>query len=394
MRPTRSGLFVLGASAVLVLAGRVLGLPELFAVSSALGLLVVACGLWVWSRRLDISVTRTVRPHRIHVGNPCTVDVHVRNRHTSRTPVLRVRDPVTGTPGADLLLPPIWPHQNLTVSYRLPTDRRGLRTIGAMRVEITDPFGLARTADVAAPEIEVTVLPHVDDIEPWPRSVGPDPEGVTETGALGRAGEDFSALRPYVPGDDLRRVHWLTSARTDELLVKQHDLPWQGRLCVVVDQRRSASDDAGFERVVSGAASVIRAHLRRGDEVRLVTTDGADSGYGAGAGHLTALLELLAVIERSARGSLTDALEVASRGATGSGIVFSAQPATADLDRVDRLGATFQRRRVVRFDVSARTTTDRGTEIVGVTASESFAAAWSATVSGRRRGLTRRKVRR
>lgn len=388
MRPTRPGLLVLAAGVALVLSGRVFGMTELYATGAAVGLLVLVCGLWVTFRDLDITVSRAVRPHRVHVGNPCTVEVGIRNRARRTTPVLRLLDPVTNTAGADLLLPPIAGPRPATVAYRLPTTQRGIVTVGPMTVEVTDPFGLTTAGSKAAPAVEITVLPRVDEIPPLPRSVGPDPDGTTETGSLGRAGEDFAALRPYILGDDLRRVHWPSSARTGELLVKQHDVPWQGRVCVVLDLRRQANDSETIERAVSAAASILRTHLRRGDHVRLVTTTGVDSGYGVGGSHLDGMLEYLAVAARSNRGSLHVALEVVERGASGAAVLVSGRPTDTDIQLFEQSGPAVHLRRIVRLDRRERATTARRTEIVGVPPGASFQEAWTqataATARGRR----------
>ena len=393
MRPTRTGLLVVAGSVALVLFGRVLGLPELYAIGAAIGLLALVCGLWVSLRRIDIVVTRSVRPSRVHVGNPCTVEIQVRNRAGHATPVLRLLDPVTGTAGADLLLAPIGLRKTTTVAYRLPTTTRGIVTVGPMQVAMTDPFGLASTRNRAAPEVDITVLPRVDDIPPLARTVGPDPDGSAETGSLGRAGEDFAALRPYIVGDDLRRVHWPSSARTGDLLVRQHDIPWQGRVCVILDLRRQTTDDESIERAVSAAASILRTHLRRGDPVRLVTTTGVDSGYGVGASQLDGLLEYLAVANRSNTGSLRIALELVERGVSGAAVLVSGRPSDADVDLFERTGAGVSVRRLVRFDRADRTSTARRTEVVGVAPTESFADVWTAatgnSTSRRRRPVAR-----
>jgi uncharacterized protein (DUF58 family) len=387
MRPTRTGVIVGVASAALVLVGRLLGLTELYAIGAAIGLLAVVCALWVALRRLDIVVTRGVRPSRVHVGNPCTVEIEVRNRAGRATPVLRLLDPVTGTAGADLLLAPIGLRRSTSVAYRLPTNKRGIVTVGPMQVAMSDPFGLSSTRSQAAPPVDVTVLPRVDDISPLPRSVGPDPDGTAETGSLGRSGEDFAALRPYIVGDDLRRVHWPSSARTGDLLVRQHDIPWQGRVCVVLDLRRPSTDEVTLERAISAAASVLRAHLRRGDHVRLVTTTGVDSGYGVGASHLDGLLEYLAVAGRSSSGSLRMAMELVERGASGAVVLITGTLSSADVELFERSGTAVSLRRLVRFDGTQRVTTARRTEVLGVGPGEEFATAWSESsgASGRRR---------
>lgn len=398
MRPTRQGLLVALGAVALVSLGRIFGITELFGIGAAVGLLLVACAFWVALRGVDVVVSRSVRPSRVHVGNPCTVELRVRNRSRRATPVLRAIDPVTGTAGADLLVAPIPLRKESKVAYRLPTTRRGLVTVGPMVVEITDPFGLASSRSMAAPAVEITVLPRIDDITPLPRTVGPDPDGGAETGSLGRSGEDFAALRPYVVGDDLRRVHWPSSARTDDdLLVRQDDVPWQGRLCIVLDLRRENHDADTLERAVSAAASILRAHLRRGDHVRLVTTTGVDSGYGVGASHLDGVLEYLAVADRSTRGSLHAGLDLAERGASGALVLVSGKPSTADIDAVESLGGAVAARRVVRFDTDARGLTGRRTQVLGIAPGASFAEVWSSASppAGRTNRATRpRRARR
>lgn len=377
MRPTRAGTIVGAAGLALIALGRLLGLTELYAIGAAVLLLTIVCAAWVALTKLDLSVTRRVRPMRVHVGNPCTVEITVNNRHARTTPVLRLRDPVSHTAGADLLLPPINSRQSSNVAYRLPTTARGIVAVGPMSIEITDPFGLATARPRAAPVAEITVLPRVDDIPPLPRTVGPDPDGSTETGSLGRNGEDFAALRAYVVGDDLRRVHWPSSARTGDLLVRQHDVPWQGRVCVLLDLRRQTSDGEALERAVSAAGSILRTHLRRGDHARMVTTTGYDSGYGAGGSHLDSLLEYLAIAQRSNTGSLHAALEIIDRGASGAVVLVSSQPTPADLDLLERIGPAVTFRRVVRFDRNLRETTPRGTQVIGVAPGRSFREAWT-----------------
>ena len=97
-------------------------------------------------------------------------------------------------------------------------------------------------------------------------------------------------------GDDLRRVHWPSSARHDELLVRQDELPWQGRTTVLLDVRKAAHSGDSLEVAVSAAASIVAATARRNDLVRLVTTDGTDSGFAPGSDHVEAIMEHLAVV--------------------------------------------------------------------------------------------------
>ena len=203
-------------------------------------------------------------------------------------------------------------------AYRLPTDRRGIVSIGPLQVVVSDPFGLVDLATPAAPEVQLTVLPHVDVVTPLPYTAAHDPQaGIRQLNALGRTGEEFYALRPFAVGDDLRRVHWPQSARVDELLIRQNEEPWQGRTTVVLDTREATHRGESLEVAVSAAASVVAATTRRQDLVRLVTTAGYDSDFAPGQDHVQALMEHLAVVPTSSGADLGQAIDVLQRRSSG-----------------------------------------------------------------------------
>ncbi len=380
---TRQGWLCLwGGITVLVLA-RLLGIGELYVFGAvALGLVAVAA-LYVRLSRLDLQVDRVVHPARVHAGQVSRVEVRIRNLRHKDTPVLRLRDPVSGTAGAELLVSPLDQGAASVATYRLPTDRRGIVRVGPLQVVIADPFGLAQASTTAAPRVEVTVFPHVDDVRPVPFTTGNDPlAGVLHPHALGRVGDDFYALRPYVVGDDLRRIHWPSTARHDELLVRQQEQPWQGRTTVLLDVRRAGHDPASLEAAVSAAASIVTANSARRDLVRLATTDGADSGFGSGGAHVQALLEHLAVVESTGSASLRAMLDMVQRDGQGALVLIVGQTAGDELAATARLRQRFGLVSVVRVD----TTASRGAQIeppastasvIRVTADAPFAAVWN-----------------
>jgi uncharacterized protein (DUF58 family) len=219
---------------------------------------------------------------------------------------LRLFDPVTGTRGADLLLGPLEPDVVARAAYRLPTEHRGVIQIGPLEVIVGDPFGLVSSSTIAAPVTELTVFPHIDDIVPVPHTSGDDPHaGADHPSALGRSGEDFYSLRPYVVGDDLRRVHWPSTARRDELMVRVEEAPWRGGTTVLLDRRSAAHRGSGpaasLEWAVSMAGSVCLHLLRHGHRIRLITEDGALlAGGGDADNSADAVLDALAGLQTSA----------------------------------------------------------------------------------------------
>ncbi len=99
---------------------------------------------------------------------------------------------------------------------------------------------------------------------------------------VGRLGDEFYGLREYRIGDDLRRVHWASTARTDQLMIRQPENLLQGRLTIAVDLRSTVHDAATLEAALSAAASLVMAGIRSRIHVRAATTSGIDSGFGIG----------------------------------------------------------------------------------------------------------------
>lgn len=395
---TRQGWLVGVGVAVLLAGGRLFGLVELFALGVVAAVLLAACALLVGSSRLELEVGRAIHPARVQVGTATRVELTVRNTRAGRTPVLRLRDPVSGTRGADLLVSPLGRGERTVAAYRLPTERRGLVRIGPLDVVVGDPFGLTNLATVAAPAVEITVFPHVDAIDPLPYTTGHDPlAGARQPNSLGRTGEEFYALRPYSVGDDLRRVHWPSSARHDELLVRQNELPWQGRTTVLLDVRKAAHSGDSLEVAVSAAASIVAATARRHDLIRLVTTGGSDSDFAPGSDHVEAIMEHLAVVPAASSGSLRRAVEMLSRRSTGGAlVVIVAEVPSDDLRAAASLRGRYGSLTVVQIDRSAwdpAAPSAKGADgaVLRVTRDAPFAPTWNAyvrSVTGGRGGAT------
>jgi uncharacterized protein (DUF58 family) len=254
--------------------------------------------------------------------------------------------------------------------------------IGPLEAERSDPFGLARRSSAIAPVAELTVYPRIDKIRALPDSPGRDRHHTTpRAAAVGLTGEDFYALREYQQGDDLRRVHWPSTARRDEIMIRQNEVPWQGRATVVLDIRARIHTDASLEGAVSAAASVITACWQHGSVVRLVTTDGVDSGFGSGVGHLELVLARLAVLQPAGEGGLESvAAQRAADGAVALITTTSIDP--IDLERLARLGRMQSAVTLVVFE--GRRPPPEGVRwpaighVVAVGAGQPFATAWDA----------------
>lgn len=341
---TRPGWLVVVGSAGLVVAGRILALPELF-VLAGVGLTLVAVAVAVVIRPLPpVAVERIVHPRRVHLGDPSRVELRVANRSARRLPLVTLYDPVEGTTGAALTVAPMAAGDQRRAGYRLPTRRRGLVRVGPLVAVRQDPFGLAERRVVLAGVLDLTVLPVVEPLGGGAPGAGRDDAltGVARPRPGRTGGDDFASLREYVVGDDLRRIHWASTARTGDLLVRQDDPPWQGQVTVVLDGRAERIDGPAFETAVSAAASLLNAAAERGERTRLLVTDGFDSGPADARTALDLLLERLALVDRHDGGALPH-LGDRARPVTGEIVVITGRLTAADLaelSRVDRRGAT------------------------------------------------------
>jgi uncharacterized protein (DUF58 family) len=127
---------------------------------------------------------------------------------------------------------------------------------------------------------------------------------------VGQVGDEFYGLREYRPGDDLRRVHWKSTARLDQLIIRQPENLLQGRLTLAIDLRAPLHDTTTLEAALSAAASILSAAQRERVHIRLVSTAGADTGFGGTYNHCMAALDLLAAAELHRGTTLTDDLRL------------------------------------------------------------------------------------
>lgn len=325
----------------LVAAGRLFGIFELYLIGAAGAALVIAAALAVARTRLQLDIARDLHPPRVHVGGPSRVELKVHNRASRRTPLLTLRDPVGNGRSASVVVAPLGRDETVRATYRLPTDQRGILRVGPLAVEVADPFGLASASTRGAPVVDLTVWPAIDEVRALPHTTGDDPHGGADhPNALTGAGEDFYALRSYVVGDDLRHVHWRSTARRDDLMVRQDEMPWQGRATILLDSRTEAHTPATFERAVSAAASIVVACARRRFLIRLLTTGGDDTGSGAGNAHVEGILERLAMVQTDRRGHLA-ASATALRRTGGGALTILLGGRGEDLTVVGRLRRSF-----------------------------------------------------
>ena len=377
-----------------------LGVVELYAFAAGIAALIAGCVVFVRSGETRVDASRQLRPARVHAGWASRVELTLRNTTQRPTSLLVAVDPFdNGRRWAKFLVAPLAAGERARAAYRLPTERRGIFPLGPLQVRREDPFGIAVAVMEAAPTVNLTVFPRIDEIDPLPYTYGQDPlAGADHPTALGPTGDELYALRAYEMGDDLRRVHWKSTAKLDELMIRQDEMPWQGRATIVLDLRASVHSPASLELAVSAAASIVAASWRRRALLRLLTTDGTDSGFASGHAHTDAILERLAVTGLDYTGDLRRVLAALHRGGNSGAltVITTAGASDAELSGAARLSARYGEVITVLFDKSAydpwakasgarpRKLPAMGT-VVRVDSDTTFAEAWETTVGKRAR---------
>ncbi|MEM7141476.1 MAG: DUF58 domain-containing protein [Actinomycetota bacterium] len=296
--PTRAGWGVLIGGVVLLVAGRIVGGVEFMVPGAAAVLAVVGAVVVRQVRPSRIAIAKQLTPPRVPAGDPARVDIEVINRAAVRSPLLRLHDEVTGTRGVHLSIPALGGDESTKGAYRLPTTRRGVLSLGPTRIDDVDPLGLARRTHHLDSTVRLIVHPPIEQIPVRRVPAGDDPLlGEELRQSLGLSDEEFDGLRPYAPGDDLRRIHWPSSARQDELQVRQFRPPRHGRLTVVIDTRTPGDASEALDITTSMAASITASVLAAGDATRIETTDGRSTPLVHGNAQLEPLLEFLALLE-------------------------------------------------------------------------------------------------
>jgi len=274
---TRRGAGLLAAAVLLWAIGRFLGVPELYVVAAVTGLLVVVGAVAVRLSTATIAVRRSVTQDRILQGGTGEAVVGLRNDARFPTSLLLVED-TSHRALADqprFVVPGLGAGRTASLRYRLHGRARGRYPVGPLRVRVRDPFGLTQRVRRYRGVDEVVVYPRIESLGEGVGLGAHLGSGASDLRRLFTSGDEFYTMREYVTGDDLRQVHWPSTAHRQTLMVRQQEQPWQVEATVLCDTRHGAHRDIGrdspLEKAISVAASLVWHLADAGYRLRLVT---------------------------------------------------------------------------------------------------------------------------
>lgn len=345
----RGRTFLAGGITALVCA-LVLGQDSLARLGAFVLLLPLGSAYVLSRSRHHLVLRRTVEPAVVVAGEPALVRLVVTNEARTPTGVLLLEEVLPYALGARprFVVTSIAGHREHHLTYPTRPEVRGRHEIGPLTVRATDPFGLVELGRTFQSTTPLVAVPHTIALsaglaaQTWAGSGHSRPRSFS----VGHA-ED-ATVREYRQGDDMRRVHWPTSARTEELMVRREEQPLQARAVIVLDNRATAHHGRGLssslETAVTTAASIATHLASRGHRVSVASAtellDNAPRGGREPTRDTASLLALLADV------ALTDApaLDVSwlTQTPTGTQVVAvlgSITPADhAALARLERHG--------------------------------------------------------
>ncbi|MCW2526865.1 MAG: hypothetical protein JWM76_1725 [Pseudonocardiales bacterium] len=324
---TTRGSALLTAGITAAVCGVALGQRDLVRVAFLLMAAPLIASIVVSRSRLSIACERRATPERVAPGEPVTVQITLVNQSLLPTGSLMLEDNLPASLGqrARFTLDSLRGREQRSLAYRLPLASRGHYSVGPLRMRLADPFGLVERTRSFRSVDTVVVLPAV---EPLSQSALPgawDSSHQASSHSVGSLGADDASIREYRYGDDLRKVHWRSTARRGSIMVRQEERPWHARTVLLLDTRTEAHrrvgpnvesvstgpqgdarDTDSFEWAVSAAASICVLLRSKGREVDIVA-----GTIPSPVGNPETLLDRLADLTPSGEIDLRSALDTA-----------------------------------------------------------------------------------
>ncbi len=337
---TNRGRAFIAAGTTTIVCALVLGYDELVRVAALLLVLPLVTAWFVGQNRYRLGLVRSLNPARVAVGQPARVQLELTNDGRMPTGLLLLEEVLPYVLGTRprFVIDKMGPFWRRTVRYTVRSDVRGKLTVGPMTVRLSDPFGLIELTRTFHATSSLVVTPRVTALPAIPLSGVWTGSGDNRPRAFASGSAEDVTVREYRQGDDLRRVHWRSSAKAGELMVRREEQPWQSRATVFVDNRahvhRGSGPMSSLEHAVAVAASVAVHLTQRGFVVRLVTAQGEEHAgwheHGSASAETGPLLEALAVVREATRATVD--LGWLHEAGQGTGLTVAVLGALDDAD--------------------------------------------------------------
>lgn len=269
---TPAGWVVIALAVASLILSSVFGWQEFTYLATVLLACVVVCAFFLFGRA-SYGVEIELNPRRVVVGDRAMGSMTVTNTGPRALQPTRMELPV-GAGVAEFQLPAMKPKETHEELFAVPTNKRAVIVAGPAESVRGDQLGLLRRALTWADKVDLFVHPKTVRLAPSAAGLVRDLEGQVSK-KITNNDIAFHALRPYVPGDDRRYVHWRTSARIGQLMVRQFEETRRSQLTMIHNTRSDLyASDEEFELAISVTASIAAQVILDGTQMNVVSDSG------------------------------------------------------------------------------------------------------------------------
>lgn len=264
---------LMAATSFLLCSGLMTNNRQMYWMASVLGALMLGAYLLV-RRGVQQAAVQRHAPPELMEGE--TVEAQLSVSVPTRWGLLWLQ--AEDTASAGLVLEPLPAEQDSPFTgvtrYRLTALRRGVQRLGPVQLTLSDPFGLFVRQEHVENTTEVLVLPRPTVLPRWSWEGGGRGRLIAST-MHGKRGEgtDWHGVRPYTPGDPLRRIHWRATARHNTWHVKEFEVSQLAPTVLALEQAPTWRTDGegypDFDQAIRHIAWIILEAPRQGVSVIL-----------------------------------------------------------------------------------------------------------------------------
>ncbi|MDJ1113881.1 DUF58 domain-containing protein [Microbacterium dauci] len=273
------GWIVIAIAIVLWVVTFTLGWEEAFVAASVATVVALLCVVFLFGRTaydVELDLTRT----RVVVGERAVGALTLANRTSRSLLPSEVVLPVGSGRGV-FQVPRLGPNTEHEELFAIPTTARGVLAVGPVSVLRGDPLGLFERTNDRRQAVDLFVHPKTKSLDGLSLGQMRDLEGLPDQ-HLARDDVSFHALREYQPGDDLRHVHWKSTARVGDLMVREYEQTRRSHFVVALSTHPGEYREPDeFETAISVAGSIGLRALRDSRTLDVRTSAGkirAESG--------------------------------------------------------------------------------------------------------------------
>ena len=301
--------------------------------------LIVVSFLWAWLGIEWVTLSRKVEARGLQVGEVAREKLILRNKGLLPKLWLEVRDH-SDLPGhgASRVVNSLWPRSAFGWEARTFCRKRGKFTLGPASLASGDPFGIFRLERRLNETVDFFVFPATLELDGISPDIGVLPGGEAHWRLSQHITTSASSIRGYVFGDSFNRIHWPSTARLGEVMVKEFDLEPMGKVWLFLDMQAEvqAGLEPGEERIawekgdhpylppntveygVTIAASLVKRFLGEGMAVGLVSYGQARHvvPLDRGSRQYIRLMEILAMVRAEGGTPFAESI-IAEKGRLG-----------------------------------------------------------------------------